>query len=83
MSRDSGCPSASSSPVYELPTYSTLGADPDGPKIAETFEFRNRDPYCPNRYKCQDYDFDAVWFDGENEADLRFTIDLEEGSMDR
>lgn len=82
MSSDSGWRSGSSDPAYELPAYSALGADPDGPKIAETFEFRNRDPYCPDRYQCKDYDHDAVWFDGKKE-DLRFTIDLEEGSMDR
>jgi hypothetical protein len=41
------------------------------------------DPYCPQRYRCKDYEIEAVWFDGRNAGDLRFTIDLEHGTMDK
>lgn len=69
--------------VYELPIYKSLKCDPKGPRLARSYKFRKFDPYCPEDYECEDYDHDAVWFDGKNEGDLRFTIDLEAGSMDR
>lgn len=45
--------------------------------------FRKFDSYCPEHYRCQGYDLDAEWFDGESITELRYAIDLENGTMDR
>jgi hypothetical protein len=43
------------------------------------------DPYDPFIYRCSGYDTETYeWFEGKSSAkDRRFSIDLENGSMDR
>jgi hypothetical protein len=63
--------------------YSTLPSDPTAPRTCDTVDFRMFDPFCPQRYHCTGYDHHAEWFDGTSPDDMRFTIDLNEASMDR
>jgi hypothetical protein len=65
------------------PFYAPFPEDPTGPRLCCSLSFRHFDPYCPQYYRCKDYDTNAHWFDGEDKTDLRVAIDLDSDSMDR
>jgi hypothetical protein len=48
------------------------------------YDCGHHDPYWPKRYVCRECNPEYIWFDEKKDSeDLEFTIDLENGSMDR